>query len=174
MAGAGKLIKKIVKDQADELSSAGKAIKNGVQSEKARFKKNLMPNGRVSAKGVANTVLLSDAPRGRSVENLFTGKRLNGKLIGGVGAVGVLAAGGGMNNMMGAKSTGMNSPSDVKSLFDIGQITAVKANAETAEKSENPYMLADGSGTAKATKSKAETLNAQGDIVFGMHNTRKK
>lgn len=174
MAGKGKLVSKFIKGQADELSSAGKAIKSGVTGSQARLKKNLMPNGKVSAGGIANSVLLSDAPRGRHIENLYTGKRLNGKLIGGVGVAGALAVGGGANNMFGAKSSGLNNPSDVKSIFDINQMTAVKASAQGAEEGINPNMAADGAGTAKATKSKAQTLNAQGDMVFGMHNTRKK
>ena len=174
MAGKSALVKKFIKGQADELSSAGKAIKSGVKGEQARLKKNLMPDGKVSAKGIANTVLLSDSPLGRHYENLYTGKRLNGKLIGGVGVAGALAVGGGTNNMFGAKSSGLNNPSDVKSIFDVNQMTAVKASAQGAEESSNPYMLADGSGsgTAKATKSKAQTLNAQGDMVFGMYKTR--
>lgn len=174
MKTTGSLVRNFIKGQADELSSAGKAIKSGVKGEQARLKKNLMPDGKVSAKGIANTVLLSDSPRGRHYENLYTGKRLNGKLIGGVGVAGALAVGGGTNNMFGAKSSGLNNPSDVKSIFDVNQLTAVKAQARGADSSVNPNMLADGtgSGTAKATRSNAQTLNASGDMVFGMHNTR--
>lgn len=174
MVSTGKLIKKFIKGQADEVASANKAFRGGIESEASRLKRNLMPNGKVTPGGIANSVLLSDAPRGRSIDNLYTGKRLNGKLIGGVGVAGALVAGGGINNMVGEKSTGMNDPSDVKSLFDLSQLTAVKASAQGASESVNPNMLADGagSGTAKATKSKAQTLNATGDMVFGMHNTR--
>lgn len=170
MAGKTNLVKKFIKGQTDELGSVGKSIKQGTQSSSQRFKKNLMPDGKISAKGVANTLLLSDAPKGRTIENLYTGKRLNGKLIGGLGVAGAVALGGGVNNIAGEKSTSLEKPSDIKSVFDLQSIAATKASAEGAAPSENPYMTAD--GVVPGTKSKAQTLNASGDMVFGMHNKR--
>lgn len=174
MNTTGKMVKNFIKGQTDELSSAGKALTNGVKSSSNRMKKNLMPNGKITPGGIANTVLLSDAPRGRAIENLYTGKRLNGKLIGGIGAVAAVSSFGGLDNIAGAKSMGTNKASDIKSGFDVSQLTAVKASAQGASEGINPYMSADGagSGAAKPTKSKAQTLNASGDMVFGMHNTR--
>lgn len=174
MKTTGKLVKDFIKGQAGELSSAGKAITNGAKSSSKRMKDNLMTNGKVTPGGVANTLLLSDAPRGRTLENLYTGKRLNGKLIGGIGVAAGVSSFGGMDNMVGAKTIGSDNPADIKTDFDLNQLTAVKASAKGASQGINPYMSADGAGSgARPTKSNAQTLNASGDMVFGMHNTRR-
>lgn len=172
MAGISKVAKTFLKGQADEIGKVGKNVAKGSDNLIKRVTNNVKPGGGINVGGMAKDVLLSDAPRGRALENLYTGKKLNGKLLGGVGALGAagyIAA----DNTFGESNLRPNKASDIKSISDISGLMSTKASLEGALPSENPYMIADGSGTANATSSKAQTLNSNGDMVFGLHNMRK-
>lgn len=114
--------------------------------------------------------LIKDSPHGRRLDNLYTGKKLNGLTVG-AAAVGVGAVvSGGWQNLTGEKHTTQSSTGDLKNIFDVNNTLSVRANLAMAEQAVNPSMSAD--GTAGATSSKAPTLNANGNMVFGMHNLR--
>ena len=172
MAGAGGIAKEFLKGQAKEIGSAGKSIGSGSKNLVKRVTNNIGPRGKIDGIGMAKDLLLCNAKQGRALENLYTGKKLNGKLIGGAGVVGALGISSAMN-LTGERPSEIRNAGDIQSVFDVPQIMSTKASAVGALPSENPYMIADGSGTAAATNSKAQSLNANGDMVFGMHNQRK-
>lgn len=118
----------------------------------------------------ASKLLIKDSRHGKRLDNLYTGKKINGFTVGaatlGVGALMT----GGLQNMTGEKSVTQNGTGDLKSVFDINSTLSVRANLPMAEQAVNPSMSAD--GTAGVASSKAPTLNANGNMVFGMHNLR--
>lgn len=118
----------------------------------------------------ASKLLIKNSRHGKRLDNLYTGKKINGFTVGaatlGVGALMT----GGLQNMTGEKAVTQNGTGDLKSIFDINSTLSVRANLQMAEQAVNPSMSAD--GTAGVASSKAPTLNANGNMVFGMHNLR--
>lgn len=118
----------------------------------------------------ASKLLIKDSRHGKRLDNLYTGKKLNGFTVGAAAlGVGALMTGG-FQNMTGEKAVTQSGTGDLKSIFDVNSTLSVRANLPMAEQAVNPSMSAD--GTAGATTSKAPTLNANGNMVFGMHNLR--
>lgn len=118
----------------------------------------------------ASKLLIKDSRHGKRLDNLYTGKKLNGFTVGAAAlGVGALMTGG-LQNMTGEKTVTQSGTGDLKSIFDVNSTLSVRANLPMAEQAVNPSMSAD--GTAGATTSKAPTLNANGNMVFGMHNLR--
>ena len=118
----------------------------------------------------ASKLLIKNSRHGKRLDNLYTGKKINGFTVGAAAlGVGALMTGG-LQNMTGEKAVTQNGTGDLKSIFDINSTLSVRANLPTAEQAVNPSMSAD--GTAGVASSKAPTLNANGNMVFGMHNLR--
>ena len=118
----------------------------------------------------ASKLLIKNSRHGKRLDNLYTGKKINGFTVGAAAlGVGALMTGG-LQNMTGEKAVTQNETGDLKSIFDINSTLSVRANLPTAEQAVNPSMSAD--GTAGVASSKAPTLNANGNMVFGMHNLR--
>mgnify|MGYP003608479237 FL=1 len=118
----------------------------------------------------ASKLLIKNSRHGKRLDNLYTGKKINGFTVGAAAlGVGALMTGG-LQNMTGEKAVTQNGTGDLKSIFDINSTLSVRANLTMAEQAVNPSMSAD--GTAGVASSKAPTLNANGNMVFGMHNLR--
>ena len=118
----------------------------------------------------ASKLLIKNSRHGKRLDNLYTGKKINGFTVGAAAlGVGALMTGG-LQNMTGEKAVTQNGIGDLKSIFDINSTLSVRANLTMAEQAVNPSMSAD--GTAGVASSKAPTLNANGNMVFGMHNLR--
>ena len=118
----------------------------------------------------ASKLLIKNSRHGKRLDNLYTGKKINGFTIGAAAlGVGALMTGG-LQNATGEKAVTQNGTGDLKSVFDINSTLSVRANLPMAEQAVNPSMSAD--GTAGVASSKAPTLNANGNMVFGMHNLR--
>ena len=118
----------------------------------------------------ASKLLIKNSRHGKRLGNLYTGKKINGFTVGAAAlGVGALMTGG-LQNMTGEKAVTQNGTGDLKSIFDINSTLSVRANLPMAEQAVNPSMSAD--GTAGVASSKAPTLNANGNMVFGMHNLR--
>lgn len=118
----------------------------------------------------ASKLLIKNSRHGKRLDNLYTGKKINGFTVGAAAlGVGALMTGG-LQNMTGEKAVTQNGTGDLKSIFDINSTLSVRANLPMAEQAVNPSMSAD--GTAGVASSKAPTLNANGNMVFGMHNLR--
>ena len=118
----------------------------------------------------ASKLLIKNSRHGKPLDNLYTGKKINGFTVGAAAlGVGALMTGG-LQNMTGEKAVTQNGTGDLKSIFDINSTLSVRANLPMAEQAVNPSMSAD--GTAGVASSKAPTLNANGNMVFGMHNLR--
>lgn len=118
----------------------------------------------------ASKLLIKNSRHGKRLDNLYTGKKINGFTVGAAAlGVGALMTGG-LQNMTGEKAVTQNETGDLKSIFDINSTLSVRANLTMAEQAVNPSMSAD--GTAGVASSKAPTLNANGNMVFGMHNLR--
>ena len=118
----------------------------------------------------ASKLLIKNSRHGKRLDNLYTGKKINGFTVGAAAlGVGALMTGG-LQNMTGEKAVTKNGTGDLKSIFDINSTLSVRANLPMAEQAVNPSMSAD--GTAGVASSKAPTLNANGNMVFGMHNLR--
>ena len=118
----------------------------------------------------ASKLLIKNSRHGKRLDNLYTGKKINGFTVGAAAlGVGALMTGG-LQNMTGEKAVTQNETGDLKSIFDINSTLSVRANLPMAEQAVNPSMSAD--GTAGVASSKAPTLNANGNMVFGMHNLR--
>lgn len=144
------------------------ATKEGLAALKQSTK---MPSG----KEVLGKALFSDVRKidgeNRRLSNLYTGKKLNGKLIGGVAAGAGLMAVGGPSGLTGSQAATPDKMSDIQNIFDLNGIMATKSDG-TVEQGMNASLAADGtSGVAQTTN--APTLGASGQMVFGMHNTRK-
>ncbi len=148
----------------DDIGDAGQFVEKGVKKSAMGIK-----NLPTTAKSLPKSALIMNDRKGAHLGNLYTGKKLNGYTIGGVAAVGTLAATGGASGLTGEKKMNPSSASDM-SLFDIKGV--VSKPIGPAEAAVSPVMTADGTAGAENTKSKAPTLNASGDIVFGMHNQR--
>lgn len=118
----------------------------------------------------ASKLLIKNSRHGKRLDNLYTGKKINGFTVGAAAlGVGALMTGG-LQNMTGEKAVTQNETGDLKSIFDINSTLSVRANLTMAEQAVSPSMSAD--GTAGVASSKAPTLNANGNMVFGMHNLR--
>lgn len=118
----------------------------------------------------ASKLLIKNSRHGKRLDNLYTGKKINGFTVGAAAlGVGALMTGG-LQNMTGEKAVTQNGTGDLKSIFDINSTLSVRANLPMAEQAVNPSMSAD--GTAGVASSKAPTLNANGNMVFGMYNLR--
>ena len=118
----------------------------------------------------ASKLLIKNSRHGKRLDNLYTGKKINGFTVGAAAlGVGALMTGG-LQNMTGEKAVTQNGTGDLKSIFDINSTLSVRANLPMAEQAVNPSMSAD--GTAGVASSKAPTLTANGNMVFGMHNLR--
>ena len=118
----------------------------------------------------ASKLLIKNSRHGKRLDNLYTGKKINGFTVGAAAlGVGALMTGG-LQNMTGEKAVTQNGTGDLKSIFDINSTLSVRANLTMAEQAVNPSMSAD--GVAGVASSKAPTLNANGNMVFGMHNLR--
>lgn len=155
------------KQLSDNVSDAGQAIKGGSQ----RAGKAMQSTAQSTAQNFPKNALVMNDKRGAHLGNLYTGKKLNGYTIGGAAAAGTLGVAGGVQGLVGEKKAIPESASDM-SLFDIqGVVSKPVAPAESAT---SPVMMADGSAGAAPTKTNAPNLNASGDIVFGMHNQRRK
>lgn len=114
------------------------------------------------------TALTRTAKGGASAKNLWTGKQLRGGLIGSGVALGALAAAGGPS-ALGPEKLRPDVASDVGTILGSQSLMAVKKTA--IQEAVNPSILA--AGRATQGTSNAPTLNATGDLVFGMHNKRR-
>lgn len=118
----------------------------------------------------ASKLLIKNSRHGKRLDNLYTGKKINGFTVGAAALGAGALMTGGLQNMTGEKAVTQNGTGDLKSIFDINSTLSVRANLPMAEQAVNPSMSAD--GTAGVASSKAPTLNANGNMVFGMHNLR--
>lgn len=130
------------------LKGTGKAIDAG--SAPLRSVGNVLGDvsfsaGKGAAKYMKNNTL-KDTRHGRRADNLFTGKKLTGQATAAIGTVGL---------GVGLYSTA-NSEIKASSPRRVGSVEVGAA----------PMMEADGS-------SNLSNLNATGDMVFGMHNSRR-
>lgn len=148
------VINKMIKEGAEEIATKGVR-----QTSKNAGKKALTKS------------LILDDKHGRHLGNLFTGKKLNGYTIGAAGVGAGLMMTGGTQGLVGPKNAEPYSASDLAPWDIPGVMSKPVAPAEAAA---NPVMTADGTAGAENTRSQAPTLNASGDIVFGMHGKRKR
>lgn len=124
--------------------------------------------GTTVGKGLKNALLKSDG-KGSRAANLYTGLKPRGSLVVGGIAAG-LAAKVAYEGGLGEQSVNKNNPLSPMSVLDPGGVSM--QNSQHAQ-AINPNILASGripSGTSNA--SNAPTLNATGEMVFGMHNGR--
>ena len=157
-----KLITKFMKgavDAADMGKTSFKNVKNGIY-----------PDGKFSKTGLAKTMLTMNDRQGRRAANLYTGKKLNTTIILGAATLGVAAVVGNPANLVNGKNLESEKMIDYESLMGIVGLTATRLGPNPIENGQLSAMSAD--GTAGRTSSQAPTLNASGNMVFGMHNSR--
>ena len=154
-----KAIKQVGKDLSDIGKTSFKNVKNGIY-----------PDGKFSKTGLAKTMLTMNDNQGRRAANLYTGKKLNTPMILGAAALGATAVVGNPGNLVNGKNLESQKMSDYESLMGIAGLTATRLGPNPIENGQLSAMSAD--GTAGRTSSQAPTLNASGNMVFGMHNSR--
>lgn len=121
-----------------------------------------------NGKKLIKKALVSDFKGGRTLGNLYTGKKLNSYTIGAGIVGGGLIAGGGVSGIFGAQNSEPNRTQDINNPMQWGSVMRREV-APVSEVVESPSMLADGTGRQGT---KAPTLSASGDMVMGMHNLR--
>lgn len=124
-----------------------------------------------AAGGLVKHAFTKDAAAGRAIGNLYTGKKLNGLVLGGALAAGTLMAAGGPSSF-GSQNLNPQGAKDVQNIFGSGmKNTMATRHSPMSEPGVNPSILAGARDTSNS--SQAPTLGASGDMVFGMHNGRK-
>lgn len=119
---------------------------------------------------LVKSALVSNAKGGIGPSNLFTGKKLNGITIGGALAVGTLAAMGGPRSF-GAQNITTENPRDIQNIVGPGFKNTMATRYSPAEEATAPSIMAG--AREHHGGSQAPSLGASGDMVFGMHNSRK-
>lgn len=125
------------------------------------YKKSAMKLGKI-AKGALTTV----DKKGKRMQNGYTGRRVRElPILAGLG-VGATALYGGSLGSVSYKDGQLVDP-NLASRTDLANIMGTRVG-NVVDQGELPMMLADGGSNIKAPN-----LGANGNIVLGMHNTRK-
>lgn len=119
----------------------------------------------------AKSALTTAAPKGKTIGNAFTGKKINdGWMAGALAGGTALAAGSILSQGTGGKLNG-NDATTLNRIGNLSPASKIKDTAPAASAQGTAPSIMAGGRQAPST-SNADNLGATGDMVFGMHNNR--
>lgn len=171
---AGKTIGSALKSAITDMASgtAEDTLKSVVKGGAQDVVRNKA--GRAVAGSLARDTFTRSAKHGAGISNFFTGRELRGGLIGGAALAGAAIMGGAGSGALGETQLRTQTASDLQNPFGQGTQLALATKRSPAEGAINPSIAAGGTvAPSERTGSAAPSLNATGDMVFGMHNGRR-